>query len=36
MLSNEELLFVLRRPVNFDTEQRAVAVDCLATFDVSR
>jgi len=31
MLPNEELLMVLRRQINFDTNQKATAIDCLAT-----
>jgi hypothetical protein len=34
MLSNEELLFVLRLQVTFDTEQKVAAIECLATHDL--
>jgi hypothetical protein len=31
MLSNEELLIVLRLKINFGRDQKAAAIDCLAT-----
>jgi hypothetical protein len=34
MLSNEELLIVLRRQINFDRDQKAVAIDCFVTSGV--
>jgi len=36
MLSNEELFIVLRRPINFDRDQKAAAIDCLATSAIRR
>jgi hypothetical protein len=36
MLSNEELFVVLRRPINFDRDQKAAAIDCLATSAIRR
>jgi len=35
MLSNEELLILLRRNVNFDRDQKSAAFDCLATSAVA-
>jgi len=32
MLSNEELLIMLRREINFVRYQKGAAIDCLATY----
>jgi len=31
MLSNEEVVIVLKRHIYFDTDQKATAIDCFAT-----
>ena len=36
MLSNEELFIVLRRVINFNRDQKAAAIDCIATSSIKR